>query len=154
MFKICSPLKLLNQSQPNFAEMICGWFSSKIVSSISELRPRWPQQSNLAWHRTLWEIHIKIFSSETTGLIPTKLWWNGLCMASFQSCVRWSRFSTKMAAKLEIEKGGMKFKKNVFLWNNWANLNQTLLRWSFGGPLPKLNPAFQTSDRNDRHSRT
>jgi hypothetical protein len=36
MFKICSPLKLLSQSQPNFAEMICGWFPSKIVSGISD----------------------------------------------------------------------------------------------------------------------
>jgi hypothetical protein len=26
-----SPLKLLSQSQPNFAEMILGWSSSKIV---------------------------------------------------------------------------------------------------------------------------
>jgi hypothetical protein len=25
---------------------------------------------------SLWEIHIKIFSSETTGPIATKLWWN------------------------------------------------------------------------------
>jgi hypothetical protein len=37
-----------------------------------------------------------------------------------------------MAAKLEIEKGGMKFKKNVLLWNYWAKFNQTLLRWSLG----------------------
>jgi hypothetical protein len=33
MFKICSPLKLLSQSQLNVAEMICGWFLSKIVVS-------------------------------------------------------------------------------------------------------------------------
>ena len=32
-----SLLKLLSQSQPNFAEMILGWSSSKIVSGISEL---------------------------------------------------------------------------------------------------------------------
>jgi hypothetical protein len=32
-----SPLKLLSQSQPNFAEMILGWSSSKIVSGISDL---------------------------------------------------------------------------------------------------------------------
>ena len=38
------PLKLLSQSQPNFAEMILGWSSSKIVSDISEHRPRWPPQ--------------------------------------------------------------------------------------------------------------
>ena len=24
----------------------------------------------------------------------------------------------------------MKFKKNLLLWNYWANLNQTLLKWS------------------------
>jgi hypothetical protein len=40
--KKSSPLKLLSQSQPNFAEMILGWSSSKIVSGISEHRPRWP----------------------------------------------------------------------------------------------------------------
>jgi hypothetical protein len=36
-------------SQPNFAEMILGWSSSKNVSSISDLRPRWPPQPNLIW---------------------------------------------------------------------------------------------------------
>jgi hypothetical protein len=45
--KKSSPLKLLSQSQPNFAEMILGCFSSKIVSGISEHRPRWPPQPNL-----------------------------------------------------------------------------------------------------------
>jgi hypothetical protein len=44
--KKSSPLKLLSQSQPNFAEMILGW-SSKIVSGISEHRPRWLPQQNL-----------------------------------------------------------------------------------------------------------
>ena len=45
--KKSSPLKLLSQSQPNFVEMILGWSSSKIVSGISEHRPRWPPQPNL-----------------------------------------------------------------------------------------------------------
>jgi hypothetical protein len=36
------PLKLLNQSQANLAEMILGCSPSKIVSVISDLRPRWP----------------------------------------------------------------------------------------------------------------
>jgi hypothetical protein len=34
------PLKLLSQSQPNFTEMILGWSPSKIMSAISDLRPR------------------------------------------------------------------------------------------------------------------
>ena len=48
----------------------------------------------------------------------------------------------------------MKLKKNLLLWNYWANLNQTLLKWSLGGPLPKLCPAFQTSDQDGHHSQT
>jgi hypothetical protein len=42
------PLKLLSQSQPNFAEMIHGWSPFKIMSGISDHRPRWPPQPNLA----------------------------------------------------------------------------------------------------------
>jgi hypothetical protein len=33
---------------------------------------------------------------------------------------------------------GDHLRKNLLLWNYWANLNQTLLRWSLGGPLSKL----------------
>jgi hypothetical protein len=58
-------------------DLVIGWFFSKNVYAGVALRPRWLPQTNLAEHRTLWEIHINIFSSETTGLIPTKLWWNG-----------------------------------------------------------------------------
>jgi hypothetical protein len=47
IFLKSSPLKLLSQSQPNFAEMILGWSPSKIVSGISDLQPRWPPQPNL-----------------------------------------------------------------------------------------------------------
>jgi hypothetical protein len=35
-------LKLLCQSQPNFAEMILGWSPFKIVSVSAVLYPRWP----------------------------------------------------------------------------------------------------------------
>ena len=52
------------------------------------------------------------------------------------------------------KKGGWNLKKNLLLWNYWANLNQALLKWFLGGPLPKLCPAFQTSDQDGRHSRT
>jgi hypothetical protein len=45
--KKSSPLKLLSQSQSNFAEMILGWSPSKIVSGISDLQPRWSPQPNL-----------------------------------------------------------------------------------------------------------
>jgi hypothetical protein len=45
--KESSALKLLSQSQPNFAEMILGWSPSKIVTVISDLRPGWLPQPNL-----------------------------------------------------------------------------------------------------------
>ncbi len=37
-----SPLKLLSQSQPNFAEMILRWSPFKIESVSAVLYPRWP----------------------------------------------------------------------------------------------------------------
>jgi hypothetical protein len=40
--KKSSPLKLLSQSQPNFAEMNLGWSPFKIVSVSAVLYPRWP----------------------------------------------------------------------------------------------------------------
>jgi hypothetical protein len=40
--KKSSPLKLLSQSQPNFAEMILWWSPFKIVSVSAVLYPRWP----------------------------------------------------------------------------------------------------------------
>jgi hypothetical protein len=39
-----SPLKLLSQSQPTFAEMILRWSPFKIVSASRALPPRWPLQ--------------------------------------------------------------------------------------------------------------
>ena len=40
--KKSSPLKLLSQFQPNFAEMILRWSPFKIVSVSAVLYPRWP----------------------------------------------------------------------------------------------------------------
>jgi hypothetical protein len=45
--KKSSPLKLLSQSQPSFAEMILGWSPSNIMSAISDLQPKWPLQPSL-----------------------------------------------------------------------------------------------------------
>ena len=41
----CNFLKLLSQSQPNFAEMILGWPPSKVVSGDPDFQPRWPPSS-------------------------------------------------------------------------------------------------------------
>ena len=48
------------------------------------------------------------------------------------------------------KKGAMKLKKSL-LWNYWANLNQTLLKWSLGGLLSKLCPSALSCIQDDRH---
>jgi hypothetical protein len=50
----------------------------------------------------------------------------------------------------KLEKRGDEIKKNL-LWNYWANLNQTLLRWSLGGPLSKLCPSTPSCIQDGRH---
>ena len=128
----------------------------------------------------------KMFSSEITKPISTKLRWNDPWVVRFQYCVRQRRPVSKMAAitknrnffkwpillyfkpesaKFELykhndelfniyygmfyelwtfanfdilcklEKREDEIKKNLLLWNYWANFNQTLLKWSLGGSL-------------------
>ena len=52
--------------------------------------------------------------------------------------------------KLE-KKGGMKLNFFLLLWNYWANLNQTLLKWFLGGPLSKLCPSVPSCIQDGRH---
>jgi hypothetical protein len=49
------------------------------------------------------------------------------------------------------KKGGMKLKKILLLWNYCANLNQTLLKWTLGGPLSKLCPSAPSCIQDGRH---
>jgi hypothetical protein len=52
--KKSSPLKLLSQSQPNFAEMILGWSSSKIVSGSRDHRTHfWKGVTQGSFHQSL-----------------------------------------------------------------------------------------------------
>ena len=52
----------------------------------------------------------------------------------------------------KLEKGGWNLKKNHLLWNYWANLNQTLLKWFLDGPLPILCPVIPTSNQDGRQA--
>jgi hypothetical protein len=69
----------------------------------------------------------KILSTSEVGLI--------LALLTYEL---WTFTDSDRLCKLE--KKGMKLKKNL-LWNYWANLNQTLLNWSLGGPLSKICPS-------------
>ena len=54
---------------------------------------------------------------------------------------------------MQIRKKGMKLKKNLLLWNYWANLNQTLVEWSLDDPLPKLCLVIPTSNHAGRQAK-
>ena len=41
---------------------------------------------------------------------------------------------------------------NLLLRNHWVNCNQTLVEWSFDGPLPQLCPVTPTSNQIDRQA--
>ena len=51
----------------------------------------------------------------------------------------------------KLEKRGDEIKKNPLLWNYCANLNQTLLKWSLGGPLSNLCPSVPSCIQDGRH---
>ena len=85
---------------------------------------------------------LKIFSSETTWPLETKLWWNGPWVIPFQNCVRQSRSPTNIVAVTKNKKGGWN-SKNLHLWNHWANWNSSLLS-------PLMTP-FQNCVQQSRH---
>ena len=144
--KKSSPLKLRSQSQPNFAEMILGWSSFKIVSVSAVLYPRWPP-----W------LKIEISSNGQNGSILSQkvpkfeLYKHELFNIYYRIFYElWTFAYFDWLCKLE-KRGGMKLKKNLLLWNYWANLNQTLLKWSLGGPLSKLCPSAPSCIQDGHH---
>ena len=145
-----SPLRLQSQSQPNFAEMILGWSPFKTVSLSTVLYPRWPPL-----------LKIEISSNgQNCSILSQKvpkfeLYKHNDELFNIYYGIFYELWTFAYIDRLcKLEKRGMKLKKNLLLWNYWANLNQTLLKWFLGGPLPNLCPAFQNTDQDGRHSRT
>ena len=149
--KNSSPLKLLSKSQPNFAEMILGLSPFKIVAVSTVLYPRWP---------SLLKIEISSNGQNCTILsqqVPKfELYKHNDELFNIYYGIfneLWNFAYVDRLCTLE-KKGGVKLKKDILLWNFWANFNQTLMKWLLGGPLPKLCPTFQNTDQDGRHSRT
>jgi hypothetical protein len=83
--KKSSPLKLLSQSQPNFAEMILGW---SILVGVLKCRTHfWKRTTQESFQQSLVEIGL-VVSEEKIFLISSPLF----------SCVRQRRPVSKMAA--------------------------------------------------------
>ena len=97
------------------------------------------------------EVKKKIFSSETTGPIATKHfveWSLDGPLPNLWPVIPASNQDGHQAKNRK--KGGWNLKTNLLLWNYWVNLNQTLLKWSLGGPLSKLYPSAPSSIQDDR----
>ena len=145
--KKSSPLKLLNQSQPNFAEMILRWSPFKIVSVSAVLYPRWPP---------LLKIEISSNSQNCSILSQKVLKFelykhNDELFNIYYGIFLWTLNFYRFWPIMQIRKKGGWNLKNLPLWNYWANLNQTLLKWSLGGPLSKLCPSAPSCIQDGRH---
>ena len=142
-----SSLKLLSQSQPNFAEMILRWSPFKIVSVSTVLYPRWPpllkiEISSNGQNCSILSQKVPKFELYKHNDELFNIYY-GIFLWTLNFCRFWPIMQIR-------KKGGWNLKKN-FLWNYWANLNQTLLRWSLGGPLSKLWPSAPSCIQDGRH---
>ena len=144
--KKSSPLKLLSQSQPNFAEMILSWSLFKIVSVSAVLYPRWPpllkiEISSKGQNCSILNQKVPKFErykhNDEVFNIYYGIFYELWTFADFDRLCK-------------LEKRGDGIKKNL-LWNYWANLKQTLLKWSLGGPLSKLCPSAPSCIQDGRH---
>ena len=98
---------LLRNHWANCNQTLMEWSLDGPLPNLCPVIPTSNQDGRQAKNRKKGdEIKKKIFSSETTEPISTKLCWNDSWMAPFQNFVRLSRLPTKMATKLKIEKGG------------------------------------------------
>ena len=141
------PLKLLSQSQLNFAEMILRWSPFKIVSiSGAVLYPRWPP---------LLKIEISSNGQNCSILsqkVPNfKLYKHNDELFNIYYGIFYELWTfTDFDRLCKLEKRGDEIKK-IISSETRANLNQTLLRWSLGNPLSKLCPSAPSCIQDGRH---
>ena len=145
--KKSSPLKLLNQSQPNFAEMILRWSPFKIVSVSTVLYPRWPPLLKIEISSNGQNCSILSQKVPKFELYKHNDELFNIYYGIFYELWTFTDFDRLWNKK----KGGIKLKKNLLLWNYWANFNQTLLKWSLGDPLLKLCPSAPSCIQDGRH---
>ena len=145
--KNSSPLKLLRQSQPNFAEMILGWSPFKIVSVSAVLYPRW-----LPWLKIEMSSNGQKCSILSQKLSKFELYKHNDEFFNIYYGIFYEIWTFADFVRLcKLEKRGDEIKKKLLLWNYWGNLNQTLLKWSLGGPLSKLCPSAPSCIQDGRH---
>jgi hypothetical protein len=124
--------------------MVPGWVPLKIVSVSAVLYPRWPpllkiEISSNGQNCSILSQNVPKFElykhNDELFSIYYRIFYELWTFADFDWLCK-------------LEKGGMKFKKDLLLWNYWANLKQTLLKWFLNGPLPKLCPVIPTFNQD------
>ena len=141
-----SPLKLLRQSQPNFAEMILRWSPFKIVSISAVLYPRWPPLLKIEMSSKGQNCFILSQKVPKFELYKHNDELFNIYYGIFYELWTFTNFDRLC----KLEKRGDEIKKNL-LWNYSANLNQTLLKCSIGGPLLKVSPSAPSCIQDGRH---
>ena len=124
-----SSLKLLSQSQPNFAEMILMWSPFKIVSVSAVLYPRWP---------SLLKIEISSKGQNCSILsqkVPKfELYEHNDELFNIYYGIFYELWTfTNFDRLCKLEKRGMKFKKSSslkLLSQSQPNFAEMILRWS------------------------
>ena len=128
--------------------MVPRWVPFKIVSVSAVLYPRWPP---------LLKIEISSNGQNCSILgqnVPKfELYKHNDELFSIYYRIFYELWTFADFDRLcKLEKRGDEIKKNLLLWNYWANLNQTLLKWFLDGPLPKLCPLISTSNQDGRQA--
>ena len=128
--------------------MILGWSPFKIVSVSAVLYPRWPP-----W------LKIEISSNgQNCSILSQKvpkfeLYKHNEELFNIYYGILYELWTFVYFDRLcKLKKRGIKFKKNLLLWNYWANLNQTLQKWFLDDPLPKMCPVIPTSNQDGRQA--
>ena len=125
-----SSLKLLSQSQPNFAEMILRWSPFTIVSVSAVLYPRWPP---------LLKIEISSKGQNCSNLSQKVLKFelykhNDELFNIYYGIFFWTLNFYRFWPIMQIrKKGGMKLKKSSplkLLRQSQPNIAEMILRWS------------------------
>jgi hypothetical protein len=134
----------LNQT---LLKMILRWSPFKIVSVSAVLYPRWPPL-----------LKIDFFSnSQYCSILSQKvpkfeLYKHNDELFNMYNGIFYELWTfTDFDRLCKLEKRGDEIKKKFLLWNYWANLNQTLLKWFLGGPLSKLCPSAPSCIQDGRH---
>ena len=117
--------------------MILGWSPFKIVSVSAVLYPRWPpllkiEMSSNGQNCSILSQKVPKFElynhNEELFNIYYGIFYELWTFAYFDRLCK-------------LEKSGDEIKKKSSPLKHWANLNQTMLKWSLCGPLSKLCPS-------------